>query len=160
MILLKDEPQPAYTDALERMGVRVFLRRHQEVIEQFARLLAWQLSRAQSRGPSFCLVYNDATDLTVFLRGRIQEVELAYGNRIATLFETMALNRHWHTTRQIADDLGLSLTSVKVYLQRLRREYESKRRDAGVEISAHQVFQSVRMNGAWMHRFVGHVRIL
>jgi hypothetical protein len=159
MVLLIDALPPKAVDALERTGVRVFLRSCPRLIEQFARLLAWQLGTPAALQPSFYLAYQDAVTLTVYLQGRIQAVEMAYGDRLATLFETLALNPRWFSTRQLADELEISGNSVKVYLARLRQEYDSKRWAVGVDIPSAEVFRSVRVNGAWLHRLSARIRV-
>ena len=159
MVLLVDALPPKMVDALERIGVRVFLRSYPRLIEHFARLLSWQLGTAAALGPSFYLAYQDAVTLTVYLQGRMQGVEMAYGDRLTTLFEALALNPRWFSTRQLADELEISRNSVKVYFARLRQEYDSKRQIAGVDVPGSEVFRSVRVNGAWLHRLSARIRV-
>ena len=72
----------------------------------------------------------------------------------------MALGRRWATSRQIAEELGISRSSVKVYLDRLRDEYDAKRSQSGVAVPGKHVFCSELHNGVWMHRLRAQILVL
>jgi len=148
-------------DCLERLGVRVIWRHEEDAIETCVRALAWRIIRRPSMpGPCFYLHYPDCDRLQVFLIGLRGRTELLYGEKLGALFEMLALTHHWATTSQIAKELDISKSSVKVYLDRLRGEYEQKRFEAGVAIAASRVFCSDRQNGVWIHCLRGQVLVL
>ncbi len=160
LILLTDESPLDLVDRLESLGARVFARKHIEAIEICVQLPTWQLKKPERHLPSFYLLYPAPESLTVFLRGRIKRIQLAYGERVDRLSEILAIDRRWFTTKQIAEAIEVAESSVKVYMSRLRAEFESKRYLAGVDVAANRVFCSSRENGAWMHRLRAQVLIL
>lgn len=161
MVLMLGSPNIEAIDKLESLGVRVFFRDDAATVEAHIRVLAWRFKKQPPISvPLFYLRYPDSDTLEVFLLGRIQRTQLIYGEKLATLFEMMALERHWVTSRQIADELDISRSSVKVYLDQLREEYDAKRSESGVNVPGELVFCSERHNGAWMHRLRAQILIL
>ncbi len=159
--LLPGTPDLTIVDRLESLGARVFLREHVEAIEHQVRLLAWRVMRRPSSPvPCFYLRYPDSDTLEVFLLGRLQRQQLRYAKKLASLFEMLAVTKRWTTTYQVANELEIARSSVKVYMDRLRDEYELNRHLAGVDVPAERVFCSEKHGGAWMHRFNGQVLIL
>ena len=154
-------PALPFVDTLESLGTRVLWQSTLETREAQIRFLAWRFQKAPStKVPCFYLHYPDCNTLEVFLLGRRQRTPLIYGEQLGVLFEMMALGRRWVTSREIAEELGISRSSTKVYLDRLRGEYDSKRDQAGVNIPGECVFCSERRNGVWMHRLRGQIIIL
>jgi hypothetical protein len=161
MALLTGSPDLVVIDRLEALGTRVLLRHHVEAIEHQVRLSTWRIMRCPTLSvPCFYLRYPDSNTLEVFLLGPLQRQQLRYGEKLASLFETLAVTRRWTTTQQIADELEIARSSVKVYTDRLRDEYELNRHLAGVNVPAGRVFCSEKHGSAWMHRFNGQVLIL
>ena len=161
LLLLTEMPDNGTIDRLEMLGARVTLLNNAGTIESYIRLLAWRISRPPSMPvPCFYVRYQDSETLSIFLLGPRGRVELLYGEKIGLLFEMLAVTHRWATTVQIASELEIGRSSVKVYLDRLRDEYERKRPQAGVDIPAERVFCSERHNGVWIHRLRGQVLVL
>jgi len=159
--LLAEIPDNGTIDRLEMLGVRVMLRNNAEMIDTYVRLLVWRISRPPSLPvPCFYLHYQDAESVSIFLLGPRGRAELRYGEKIGLLFEMLSVTHRWATTPQIASELEIGRSSVKVYLDRLRHEYERQRQVAGMDIPAKRVFCSELHNGVWIHRLRGRVLVI
>jgi hypothetical protein len=154
-------PSLLFLDALENLGTRVVWDREAGAIESVVRLLAWRFSkRPRCPVPCFYLHYPDSDTLEVYLLGRIQRTQLMYTEKLGTLFEMMALGRRWLTTRQIAEELAIGRSSVKVYFDRLRDEYDAKRSESGIDVPGKLVFCSELHHGVWVHRLRAQILVL
>jgi hypothetical protein len=160
-VLLTGSLDVSLIDQLESFGIRVFSRDDKQGIETYLRVLVWRISKPPSlSGPCFYVQYSEMGRLRIFLLGRRKRAELLYGEKLGLLFEMLAVTHRWATTKQIAEELDISRSSVKVYFDRLREEYENKRADAGSDIPGDRVFCSKRSNSVWIHYLRGQVLIL
>jgi len=98
------------------------------------------------------VTYGSAASDVVTLEAPKSHEPLEYHGRVVDLLES--LDHRWKTKKKLSELSGIPIGSIKVYFLRLRREFNRKRRSAGVSSWGKSVFQSRKINGVWVYRLM------
>jgi hypothetical protein len=137
-------------DQFRSMGAEVRFRLDPEDVEKCLQYLRRRLMRPE-RQAILELVYIDAEEIEVYLRGPRGRVEFEIGHRLIRTIEILAEHRVIDT-QLFANELGVSVKTPKKYMEELRNEYDRVRVAVGETIPAKKVFVSQRLPGGWVHR--------
>ncbi len=150
---------PEFATRLEKLGIQLLLRRYSDQVVEAIKRLQWQARRTNGL-PTVIIDRRggQVVGARVSYRGVTEHMRI--GSRLCALAAYLAIHRKSkHTTEMLANVLGISLTSLKEYLKRLRRAYDLIRVKLGNPLRGKDVFWTKRMPGGFVHGLKANVEI-
>jgi hypothetical protein len=150
--ILTTEPQPEWaSDTLEKLGAEHLLRGFHDQIFAKLRLVRWQL-RSKKSLPTIYITRRHGLVSAVGFRPTSHIADLAIGAKLRELVRYLGLYPTTeHTTRMLADELGVSMQSTKVYVGRLREAANRLYREGKIPCEGKDLFWTETRPGGFVH---------
>lgn len=160
LLLLNGDISDGHVDQFRSMGAEVRFRFDWKDFDwkdakKCLQYLSRRLVRTE-RQAVLELVYIDADELKLYLRGSRGRGEFEIGDRLKRTIEVLAEHRVI-CTRLFANELGVSIKTPKKYMDELRDEFDRVRATVGETIPGKEVFVSELLPGGWVYRLEAKV---
>jgi hypothetical protein len=151
-LILTRESQPEWaSDTFEKLGVEQLLRTFPDQVFEKLRLIRWQLRLRKSLPTLYIRCRHDLVVAAGF-RPANHLADLSIGGRLRDLVRYFGLYPNMeHTTRMLADELAISLQSVKTYMLRLREAVNRLHRRGMITFEGHHIFWTEKRPGGFVH---------
>ena len=158
ILILTRESQPEWaSDKFEKLGVDCFLRTYPDQIFEKLRLIQWQL-RTKKYLPTLYVTRRQGYVVAAGFRSATDSADLLVGAKLRELIHYFAVHPNTeHTTGMLAEELGVSFQSAKMYVHRLREAVDQLQRDGKIPFEGRNVFLTEKRIGGFVYRLRANV---
>lgn len=156
LVLTPGNLTPAYESRLRAMGVECLVHGYPKQLHATMHRMLFEAKCEQGRAT--IIIERSGERPKFFFLGPARRERISCGPRLVEMMNYLAINFGTEvSTESLAEIAGITMSSVKVYLKRLRTRIELAGRKAGLEVSGDEVLCTFRKDGGYVHVFRARV---
>jgi DNA-binding NarL/FixJ family response regulator len=159
LVLSSVSQSPDVAFLFKKLGANYLLRSYPIQVIEIVKQIQWEL-RLKKSLPTIVVHRRDGHVQAVVIRMGPLEKMMKLGPRLRVLIEHLVLySRDEHTTKMIADTLGICTVSVKEYMFRLRRAFDAALAGQNLGFRGDNVIWTKKRAGGYVHGIKANVEI-